>query len=187
MVFKIKFKDSILIGKFFSNINRVSEILSNELSKITVNLDKIICFVRKNEISVEKFEKDRKLHIFINSSLVFRTFAKRITYIMKFLKFYPEYSNYTAEFNSEALEKHIHELGNLFDLLNEKFNFKNMTESHLIDKFHSEFKELKVDKVCLICLHGLDVDINTNVFSYDFHIQCINFWLNLVDNISPFI
>ena len=52
--------------KYFKNLHKITETLTNELKNISENLDQIISFLRKNEITTDKFNKDRKLQIFLN-------------------------------------------------------------------------------------------------------------------------
>jgi hypothetical protein len=149
-------------------------------------LDKIVNFLKNNEITAHRFEKDRKLHIFINSSLQFVSIAKRIINITMWLRENPLYSSYIDL--DDRLKGEVDKLMKIINSLgSQKFNYRNIIESHIIEKVHCDYSEAKNDKVCLICLHELEVDTYTNVFSFDFHIQCINFWLNCVDNVSPYI
>jgi hypothetical protein len=188
-IFKHKLKTSLLIEKYFTNLNKITETLNKEFSNINNKLDKIVCFVRKYEISKFKFEKDRKLSIFINASLQFVLFSKKIIGIVNFLKG-SNYLNYCNEINANKLQSEVEKIVKVMDSLgNEKFNFLGIMENSLFEKIKNNSKDdvIKTDKVCFMCLHELDNEPHSNVFSYDFHIQCINFWLNCVDNLSPFL
>lgn len=85
------------------------------------------------------------------------------------------------------------EISKIFLILekNESLDFKKLI---LIENLeNSEIKELFVfdeenlgKKRCQLCLHDIDIDGKTNIFSGEFHILCINYWINVIDNNSPF-
>jgi hypothetical protein len=61
----------------------------------------------------------------------------------------------------------------------------NLENSDIKELF--EFDEININKKrCHLCLHDINIDGNTNIFSGDFHILCINYWINAIDNNSPF-
>ena len=132
-------------------------------------------------ISTEKFKKDRKLLIFINAAMHFNIFAKRIL-------------DSSCIMNLEGVESRTEllkissEAVIIIKNLNDQFPdlIDDMLDLKLLDKLDEKIQILD-DKLCLICMNELSIDNHTNLFSFDFHIICINFWLNCVDNRSPFI
>jgi hypothetical protein len=89
--------------------------------------------------------------------------------------------------NEDLQTKSSHLLKTIKELTDKHTDlFNDIIELNLFRKFEQS-TEIKNEKVCMLCLNDLESDIHTNVFSYDFHILCINFWLNCVDNKSPYI
>jgi hypothetical protein len=111
----------------------------------------------------------------------FNIFAKRI--ICSTSKLYSDEIE-----NNSVLLKVSSETVLIIKNLNDEFPdlIDEMLDLKLLNKL-DEKNEIKDDKLCLICMNELDIDNHTNLFSFDFHILCINFWLNCVDNRSPFI
>ena len=164
-----------MLNNFEQIINNLVIILKN----IKVKIEEVVEFLKTKNISIDIFRKNRKLSVFINSAMYFNIFAKRILESSKMLN-PKENTKGLLEISSESIMI-IKNLNDEFpDLIDE------MLELRLLNKLDEKI-EIKDDKLCLICMNQLDIDNNTNLFSYDFHILCINFWLNCVDNRSPFI
>ena len=73
-----------------------------------------------------------------------------------------------------------------FTAVSKKFIF----EDRIIDLITNTTK-FKTDmsisnSICNLCFTELKESISTNIFLHDFHINCINFWINFVDQHSPY-
>jgi hypothetical protein len=90
-------------------------------------------------------------------------------------------SNEDLLIKSSQLIKSIKDLTDMHHEL-----FDDIIDLNLLRKLDQP-TELKDEKVCMLCVNDIESDIHSNVFSYDFHTLCINFWLNCVDNKSPYI
>lgn len=193
-IFKYKLKDEIS-NKYYNNLIKIFEILSKELINISKNINEISSFLNNNKFSKEKFENDRRLIGFFNASTQFCILCKRLVNLINIETFQDK----LKEKNSSLIStiENIKEDSNNIEqkIIDIKNIFKNSFDENIFNKlkikdFNFELNKLqniKHSKLCMMCLHNLEDEPNTNLFSYDFHLSCINFWLNLVDNQSPFI
>ena len=62
----------------------------------------------------------------------------------------------------------------------------NLENSEIKELFEFDDSNTINKKRCQLCLHDIGVDGNTKLFSGEFHILCINYWINAIDNNSPF-
>lgn len=177
-IYKYKLNNNkTLIDKLDSNYKFISRNLLNEIDKIMTKMEEISKFLSENEITIEAFKSNRKLQTFINSAITINLLCARLINLTKIFK--KEASDLTSK--SDNLSKLIQ---HILDTHHNLFN--SIIDMNLTKKL-SHSTEIKNEKVCMLCLNDLDSDNHTNLFSYDFHILCINFWLNCVDNKSPFI
>lgn len=63
--------------------------------------------------------------------------------------------------------------------------FESLKNLEIKELFEINLEEIEKNR-CQLCLHELDCDLKTQLFSGDFHIICINYWINVIDNNSPF-
>jgi len=162
-------------------------------------------FAKENlELNKEMFQNSRKLINFFNGIL---------RHLMLFCRLESLNSKITNELNSfdknftEKIKDNIRSNKDLIQDLNkirskifEYYKFfeksKNLNFNKLIE-FDSlknldikELFEINLEEIennrCQLCLHDLNSDLKTQLFSKEYHIICINFWVNVIDNNSPF-
>ncbi len=163
-------------------------------------MKKIEIFIKsKHTYSRTLFEKDKRINNFFGSIFQFLSFWIKIANLKKELK------NILSNDKIQSLDKNS--VKEIIELLEDEFlqnfteinktlfynkikdyiliNKENIFSSSRIQNIEEELNKINF-MICWICLNKLDDDLHTNTFNYDFHILCINFWLNLVDNYSPF-
>ena len=161
---------------------------------------------KKLEISKEKFDNSRKLYNFFNGIIRVFFLLNRIEALIIFIKsnldeisnqnknkeFYKEQSsNNFKVFNQIKNERN--EISNILLSLY-KVKILDFSKLIVIDNLENssirelfEFDDVNIyRKRCQLCLHDINVDGNTKLFSGDYHILCINYWINAIDNNSPF-
>ncbi len=170
--------------KIKENIEKIKTNLEKELRSIHENLVIIKKTLFNKKLTQGHFEKDRKLNTYLNSAVQILTFYKKFNSLLLEVK---------EPMKSESRENILMELKEILKLPSDKFNITQIIDESSVIKLEEYAPELKMtkeeiksNKICHICLHRLEEENNSNVFSFDFHITCINFWLNLVDNKSPF-
>ena len=177
-IYKNELKEEKLITTFNNNISKITSSLNNELQNVGKKLADIKDFIVKKKISKSLIENNRQLNNYINALIQFILFEARIKSLIAELK--SEDSNNNFKMNNNDIKDTILEIIAIPEV--------NIEEG-LVNKMKTYKPKLNYnnkDKVCYICLHNLSEESSTNVFSFDFHISCINFWLNLVDKQSPF-
>jgi hypothetical protein len=189
-------KQDNIIQKFKENTSKIINTLHNEITKISQNVKEIKEFTSHKKFNKYKFENNRKLENFLNSLIQFYTLGMNYSNTI---------TNNTIINNNESfnLKNLSYDLDNILNLINElksippeKYNFIKYFESEYIKNILNlkrrtideiEKKEIKSTKICFLCLNKLlNNENHSNIFSYDFHVICINFWLNTVDNKSPY-
>lgn len=162
-------------------------------------------FAKENlELNKEMFQNSRKLINFFNGIIRFLMLLSRIdslnSAINKQLKNCENKFIEKIQDNLNSNKELIQELGKIKNKVFEHFKFfercKKLDFSKLIEfdtLKNLEIKELfeinleEAQKLrCQLCLHDLDCDLKTQIFSGEFHIICINYWINVIDNNSPF-
>lgn len=126
--------------------------------------------------------KNKRLINFINGIIRLLLFNNKFNGTKEFIK------NSKLETN----RKYYDEIVSLIKTLSNSKNFASVVDRNKLNELNNIPKIQLRDndenrKDCQLCLHS---DLNekiTNVFGYDFHIRCINVWLNLISAKSPFI
>jgi hypothetical protein len=192
--------------KFFENFTRLLLSFIEELHKYEKLLGHLKNFFAKEnlELNKEMFQNSRKLINFFNGI---------IRHLMLFSRLESLNSKITKELNSfnknftEKIKDKISSNKDLIQDLNKikskifdyyKFfeksknlNFNKLIEFDTLKNLDTkELFEINLEEIennrCQLCLHDLDCDLKTHLFSEEYHIICINFWVNVIDNNSPF-
>lgn len=91
----------------------------------------------------------------------------------------------------ETNRKQYNEIVSLINALLQSKTFASILDVNKLNELNTTPK-IKCEgnpnnnKDCQLCLHSNLNEKITNVFGYDFHIRCINVWLNLIESKSPF-
>lgn len=178
------FKSEIIKEKFKSNLTKLSSAVEKEMERINSYLSKLKGFQSK-KISKLQFESDRKLTDFINGSIQILLMSKKLYSTIRKCEIAvnKDSSYYTAILN--CLDKEMR------STTEEGLDGNKMIDENLLNKLKT-FDDVscfssKNSNSCCICLHELSLENQTNVFSFDFHTSCINFYINLVDSQSPYV
>lgn len=131
---------------------------------------------------------------YINGVLQLQIMYKKLIAIEKKIKEINEWKQYDLKLSqdfkliSDIIDKIRANGDNTFEGLNICHYFDELLLSHL-DKFEEFYIKDANDakSKCSFCFLMLDPEPHTNIFGFDFHVPCINSWLNLVDTNSPFI
>jgi hypothetical protein len=182
LLYKYKLNDEFVNKKFKENVEKIKLNLEKELKSIQDNLVLVKNIIFDKKITQGIFEKDRKLFTFLNSTIQILYFFDKFNSLLEEMK---------EKMESKHKENILKEIKEILKVPSEKFNISQIIDNSAVSEYEEYNprilkEEIKNNKICHICLHKLEGENNTNVFSYDFHIVCINFWLNLVDNQSPF-
>lgn len=179
-----KLKDDSLVKKCKENIDKINTYLNKEMQVIEEHLILITNFLNNKQFNKNLFEKDRKLINFINSSVQLLLFTIKIDFT---------FSEINDKLNSFQIINLIKKFENLLEASKSSLDLRSKIDEVSFNKLHHykpvlnvDHKDIKNQKVCTLCFHKLEEEINTNIFSFDFHIFCINIWLNGVDNTSPY-
>ena len=150
------------------------------------------------------FDNSRKLFNFFNGIIRIFFFINRLEALILFMKIHIDIisvekrQSYKENVNKnlkilEEIKKERHEISKIFIGLqkvktldfSKLINIENLENSEIKELF--EFDDSNIAKKrCQLCLHDIDVDGKTKLFSGEFHILCINYWINVIDNNSPF-
>ena len=85
-------------------------------------------------------------------------------------------------FISEKITKKI----SIFKNKSRKFIFEERIKD-LLDNCSRVNTNINIsNSYCNLCYTELKDMVSTNIFLYDFHITCINFWINCIDQHSPY-
>jgi len=132
-------------------------------------------FLTNKIYSKNLFSNDRKLANYINSSIQMIIFSIKIMSVLDELKLENKLK--------DIIQRTIISLKELHEIPSEKFTLTYNYDEKLMILTKNLFYE---ERSCYICLYNLTEEPYTNLYSKDDHISCINFWLNLVNNQSPF-
>ena len=206
-----KILEKIFLGeiqkeKFIEIISRLLISFLEELNKYEDLLIEFKNFFSKKGLKLtnENFENSRKLINFFNGIIRFLVFFNRIESLNLKIKEDSDKINPITKNNFKQniltnidlineIKKNCKKIFDIFAFF-EKSNvldfkkiieFENLKNLKIKELFEIKFNELDKNR-CHLCLHDLDVDLKTNIFSKDFHIICINYWINIIDNNSPF-
>ena len=192
--------------RFFENTTRILISISEQLRNFEKFMIDLKNFFKEDnfELNKEAFENSRKLMNFFNGIIKLFLLMNRLQSLNS--KISANMKNMQKDL-SESIASNICTNENLIQE-NEKLKIKILELFKFLENcknlnFHKiiEFdtlKNLDIKEIyeinfernerqrCLLCLHDLDVDLKTQIFSAEFHILCINFWINVIDNNSPF-
>jgi len=191
--------------KFIENTTRVLISLLEELHKHEKLLAELQCFFTKEklELNEEMFQNSRKLMNFFNGIIRFLMLLSRLESLNSII--IKELSNCDKKF-SEKIKDNVNSNQDLIQELSiirtkifdyykffeacKYLNFKKLIEFDTVKNLGiKELFEINLDETqklrCQLCLHDLDCDLKTQIFSGEFHIICINYWINVIDNNSP--
>jgi hypothetical protein len=195
----VLFSNQDLVNKLINNTNEIIQNLEKDITNCETLTSNILKYIEKNEsflkYSRSKFENDRKLITFINGTLSLYFMFKKMSTAEKYLTEYALKNNFPQ--SKIKSDKNIFQridkiISNLESC--SKLTFSKIFDQTVLLKYKTFITPaesvLKSSKVCNICLNKLEDEAFTNLFSYDFHISCINYWLNAVKitetNCSPF-
>ncbi len=167
-----KLKDENLILKCKENVDKINTYLNKEMQIIEEHFILITNFLNNKKFNKDLFMKDRKLINFINSSVQLLLFTIKIDFT---------FSEINDKLNAFQIINLIKKLEDLLEASKKTLNLRSSIDEVSFNKLHNYKPVLDQDhnnKVCYLCFHRLDEELSTNVFSYDFHIFCINIWLN---------
>lgn len=175
------FNKKELKDQFISNLKKVLETLTNEIKKNIPFLKKLLPYSEKLKISKSKLT--------LPSNLKLVNYLNGIIYLLlDYTTLWNTKHFITNEISKKALV--YEEVLHLIKEISKGENFKQIFKEDALNKLTNLDKEKFVtknnEKDCLICLQNLNKEGNTNVFGYDFHISCVNIWLNLIESNSPY-
>jgi hypothetical protein len=169
---------------FYNNTIKLLEKIYVELKAVNNFLKELV----KMNISKEEEEalkKNKKYHNFLEGGIIL---------INLFYHFKFTYDNIVVleEFKNEGIPSKFND----FSKFNEKVSsFKTNSKRFLFEERLVQLLEntSKVNRSvelssqhCNLCFSELSASLNTNIFLHDFHIHCINFWINCIDQKSPY-
>ena len=162
---------------FYYNLEIIFENLNQELEKNIPFLNSLWSFGNV-ELTKEKILSNKRLSDFLNGNLNLLILYAKFIATKNFLNFK------RGNVNQKLFQK-IYEL---ILKLSKSENFGELFEKNNIDKIKNQQVEVNdnIETYCKLCLHDINSEGNKNVFGYDFHISCINLWVNLIDINSPF-
>lgn len=192
--------------KFIENITRLLISFLEELQKHEKLLSELKAFFSNENLVLNKemFENSRKLMNFFNGIIRLLMLLNRMESLNSNIS--KGLNNFDRKF-TEKIKDNINSNKDLFQDLNKirskifehyKFfeHFKNLNFNKLIEfdtlrnLAKKELFEIDLEETqklrCQLCLHDLYCDLKTQIFSGEFHIICINYWINVIDNNSPF-
>jgi hypothetical protein len=170
---------------FYKNTIKLKEIITKELINVHKNVEDLLGMnITKEE--EESLKHNKKFSNFIEGSIVllslYHTIENTYKNILELEEFRNEgIDNNNIDKNEKAkkiisdlkknskrfiYEERMKELLNFSSNLNNNFNLSN--------------------QYCNLCITELKDFPSTNIFLHDFHIHCINFWINTVDQRSPY-
>ncbi len=178
-----------LIEKFKSNLKKFTFASISAINEMYENANKIYDFLISTSINKYKFQNDWKLDNFLKSlQQIFIIGCKIFTLLSDDAK--------EKEDLNDSLIKVRDLIKKLLNFNSEIFEFPKFFHTSILEKFENfydvkyklETKELSNKKICFICLYENEYlnESVTNLMSYDFHIPCINLWLNKIDKKLPF-
>ena len=162
---------------FYSNLEIIFEKLNHELEKNIPFLNSLWSFGNV-ELTKEKISSNKRLNDFLNGNL---------NLLILYAKFIST-KNYINHKKCKVNQKLFQKIYELLLKLSKSGNFGNLFEKNNFDKIKNQQIEINdnINNYCKLCLHDINNEGNKNVFGFDFHISCINLWVNLVDINSPF-
>lgn len=183
MISRYKIKNENLTSKIKDNLTKLGRSLIKEYDNINSQLSQLKQFLISKQFSKFLFENDRKLTTFISSALQMIRFGNKIISALRCMDMNSDkdLQNYR--------KKLIATLKDILKIPEEKFKISLQIDivelEENIKPFVFNIQDTN-NQICHLCLHNLSNDTNTNIFGYDFHVNCINYWLNLITNHSPF-
>ena len=171
------FENEELKLMFYSNLEIIFEKLNHELEKNIPFLNSLWSFGNV-ELTKEKISSNKRLNDFLNGNL---------NLLILYAKFIST-KNYINHKKCKVNQKLFQKIYELLLKLSKSGNFGNLFEKNNFDKIKNQQIEINdnINNYCKLCLHDINNEGNKNVFGFDFHISCINLWVNLVDINSPF-
>ena len=171
------FENEELKLMFYSNLEIIFEKLNHELEKNIPFLNSLWSFGNV-ELTKEKISSNKRLNDFLNGNL---------NLLILYAKFIST-KNYINHKKCKVNQKLFQKIYELLLKLSKSGNFGNLFEKNNFDKIKNQQIEINdnINNYCKLCLHDINNEGNKNVFGFDFHISCINLWVNLIDINSPF-
>lgn len=205
-IFNKNFENEKHKEKFFENITRLLISFLEELQKHEKLLNQLKAFFSKDglEINAELFENSRKLNNFFNGIIRLLIFFNRLESLNN--KVNENIKSLRIEFQETVSQNISTNSGFIIEIkkivkkikahflyfetcqalgFNKIIEFETLKNLEISELFQLDLKAQEKPR-CQICLHCLDLDSHTKLFSGDFHIACINYWINVIDNNSPF-
>ena len=162
---------------FYYNLEIIFEKLNQELEKNIHFLNNLWSFGNV-ELTKENILSNKRLSDFLNGNL------QLLILYAKFIAT-KNYLNFKKGNVNQKLFQKIYEL---MLKLSKSENFGELFEKNNFEKIKNQQVEVNdnIETYCKLCLHDINNEGNKNVFGFDFHISCINLWVNLIDINSPF-
>ena len=177
-IFSINFNTEKEKQKFNHNLKLIFDNLNKELEKNIPFLNKLWSFANV-EITKSKISNSKPLINFLNGN---------IQLLVNYAKFIAT-KNLINIKNVNINQKLFQKIYEFMIKFQKSSNYGNLINKELLESIKNQ--KIDIDKIidkggCRLCLHSLDNEKYENVYGYDFHITCINVWVNLVDLNSPF-
>ena len=189
-------------SKFVENITRLLTSIKTEVHKDLKFLNELDEFFNKENLQLTKnmFDNSRKLFNFFNGIIRLFFLLNRLEALILFIKKNLNDNKNNLNKNIEKDLKILDEIRNERKEINRIFvslqkvkildfsrliEIDNLENSNIKELFEFDDKDIHKRR-CQLCLHDIDVDGKTKLFSGEFHIICINYWINVIDNNSPF-
>ena len=174
------FKSDNIKDKFIMNLSSIIETLDKEIRKNIPLLKQLLPFSDKMKLTSDKITSNLKLVNYLNGVIYLLINYCKLIKTQNFI--FEENQSYAQSFYTE-ISSSIRKIakGSNFSKLIKKEMFEELEKEE-----HSKYEFNEKDNGCSICLQSLTKEGSTNVFGFDFHISCINIWLNLIQSKSPF-
>ena len=174
------FKSDNIKDKFIMNLSSIIETLNKEISKNIPLLKQLFPFSDKMKLTSDKISSNLKLVNYLNGVIyLLINYCKLI-----------KTQNFIFEENQSYGQSFYTEVSSSIKKIAKGSNFSQIIRKEILEELEKEEQNQytfnEKDNGCSICLQSLTKEGSTNVFGYDFHISCINLWLNLIESKSPF-
>ena len=175
-------KERTMRNLFYKNTIRILNKINQEFKTINLYLNELSSMDLSKE-EEDALRQNKRFTNFIEGSVQIIIIFNNINFTYENIIQLEEYKNEGLEkFKTEKIKKKI----SVFTAVSKKFIF----EDRIIDLITNTTK-FKTDmsisnSICNLCFTELKESISTNIFLHDFHINCINFWINFVDQHSPY-
>lgn len=177
-------KEKKVRSLFYNNSIKLLEKIINELTEVNKYLEELTKMNLTTE-EEEGLKQNKKFSNFIEGSMVLISLYLTIKNTIKNIIELEEFKNEGIEFSHKIFDKSHHLITDLNNH-SRRFIYEERIKELSESCFKVNYTINLSSQYCNLCFTELKDFPNTNIFLHDFHIHCINFWINNVDQRSPY-